>query len=87
MSNLIESIQAHSVADTYDYCACSPANSFAASPVFNAYRVREACSLLTISPASLYRLAKAGKVTLVKIGGRTVVPQAEVVRLLSGEGT
>jgi hypothetical protein len=51
-----------------------------------ARRVADACSALGISRATLYKLSLQGKVKLVKIAGRTVVPEAEIDRLAS-EGT
>lgn len=51
-----------------------------------AYRVKDACSVLGIGRSSLYKLASAGKLRLVRIGGRTVVPGAEIERLAK-EGT
>jgi excisionase family DNA binding protein len=48
-----------------------------------ARRVLDACSALGISRAKLYKLAAQGKIRLVKIGGRTVVPEVEIDRLAS----
>jgi excisionase family DNA binding protein len=49
-----------------------------------ARRVLDACSALGISRATLYKLAAQGKIRLVKIAGRTVVPETEIDRLASG---
>jgi Helix-turn-helix domain len=51
-----------------------------------ARRVADACSALGISRATLYKLSLQGKVKLVKIAGRTVVPETELDRLVSGGG-
>jgi excisionase family DNA binding protein len=51
-----------------------------------AHPVKEACRALGISPSTMYRHAHAGKIKLIYIGGRTLVPEAEVARL-SSEGT
>ena len=48
-----------------------------------ARRVADACSALGISRATLYKLSLQGKVKLVKIAGRTVVPETEIDRLAS----
>ena len=48
-----------------------------------ARRVPEACAAIGISKAMLYKLAAQGKVRLVRIGGRTVVAEAEIDRLVS----
>jgi excisionase family DNA binding protein len=47
-----------------------------------AYRVPEACHLLGIGRTSLYELVRDGKLKLVKIAGRTLVPHSELERLL-----
>lgn len=51
-----------------------------------AYRVPDACRALGVGRSTLYKLASAGKLRLVRIGGRTVVPGNEVERLAT-EGT
>jgi excisionase family DNA binding protein len=48
-----------------------------------ARRIPEACRVLGISRATLYKLAAQGKVRLVHIAGRTVVPETEIDRLAS----
>lgn len=51
-----------------------------------AYRVPDACRALGVCRSTLYKLAGARKLRLVRIGGRTVVPCAEIERL-ANEGT
>ena len=51
-----------------------------------AYRVPDACKALGIGKSTLYRLAQAQKVRIVKIGGRSVVPAGELERLAT-QGT
>jgi excisionase family DNA binding protein len=46
-----------------------------------AWRVNDACPALGISRSHLYDLAAAGKIRLIKIGRRTVVPDDEVQRI------
>jgi predicted site-specific integrase-resolvase len=48
-----------------------------------ARRVLDACRAIGISRAMLYKLAAQGKVRLVHIGGRTIVPETEIDRLAS----
>jgi excisionase family DNA binding protein len=54
-----------------------------AALTIKARRVNDACSALGISRATLYKLAAQGKIRLVKIGGRTVVPESEIDRIAS----
>lgn len=51
-----------------------------------AYRVPDACRALGVGRSTIYKLASSGKLRLVRIGGRTVVPGAEIDRL-ANEGT
>jgi predicted site-specific integrase-resolvase len=46
-----------------------------------AYPVREAGRMIALSPATIYRHAKSGKIHLIRIGGRTLVPESEIARL------
>jgi excisionase family DNA binding protein len=48
-----------------------------------AFRVDEACQALGIGRTSLYLLAKTGKLRIIKIAGRTLVPLSELERLTS----
>lgn len=48
-----------------------------------ARRITDACAALSISRSHLYDLAAQGKVQLIKIGGRTLVPEAEIRRIAS----
>jgi excisionase family DNA binding protein len=49
-----------------------------------AYPVNEACYRLGIKRTLLYRLARQNKITFIKISGRTLVPDTEIERLVSG---
>ena len=46
-----------------------------------ARRINDACAALQISRSHLYALAAAGRIKLIRIGGRTLVPETEVDRL------
>jgi excisionase family DNA binding protein len=46
-----------------------------------ARRVPEACQALGVCRSTLYKLAGEGKIKLVRIGGRTLVPEVEIDRL------
>lgn len=63
-----------------------PALSNPSSDAPKAYRVPDACRALGVGRSTIYKLASAGKLRLVRIGGRTVVPGAEIERLAK-EGT
>lgn len=48
-----------------------------------AYRISEACRTLGIGRSTIYKLANEGRLRLVHIAGRTVVPASEIDRLAS----
>ncbi|MGC1863863.1 MAG: hypothetical protein WA733_22770 [Methylocystis sp.] len=50
-----------------------------------AFRVKPFCRRVGISPATFYKYVGLGKIRVVKIGGRTLVPATEADRLLSGD--
>ncbi|WP_294538748.1 helix-turn-helix domain-containing protein [uncultured Rhodoblastus sp.] len=51
-----------------------------------AHRVTDFCKRIGISKATFWKYVKAGKIHVIRIGGRTLVPHTEAVRL-STEGT
>jgi excisionase family DNA binding protein len=51
-----------------------------------AFTVRDFCQALSISRSHLYSLVKQGRIRIVKVGGRTLVPSAELRRLLGPSG-
>ena len=50
-----------------------------------ARRIPDACAALGVGKSTIYKLAAEGKVKLVRIAGRTVVPESEIVRLAAGQ--
>lgn len=44
--------------------------------------INSACQALDISRSHLYALAAKGKIKLIRIGGRTLVPESEIDRLV-----
>jgi excisionase family DNA binding protein len=46
-----------------------------------AFPVTEAATLLGVSRATVYKLAADGRIRLVKIGGRTLIPASEIERV------
>lgn len=49
-----------------------------------AFRVNDALRLLSISRSHLYGLALKGELRIVKVGNRTLIPAAEIERLIGG---
>lgn len=49
-----------------------------------ARRINDASHALGLSRTTIYNLAAAGKIRLIKIGGRTLVPESEIDRLVDG---
>ena len=47
-----------------------------------AYRIPDASRVSGLSKSFLYELAAAGRIKLSKVGGRTLVPRAELQRLI-----
>jgi excisionase family DNA binding protein len=55
-----------------------------ASPnVPKARRINDACRALGIGRTTIYKLAGEGKIKLVHVLGRTLVPESEIERLAS----
>jgi len=50
-----------------------------------AWRINDAAKRLSPSRATIYKLASAGQLRLIKIAGRTLVPDSEIERLADGE--
>jgi len=47
----------------------------------NVYETTEAARLIGIGYATLYRWIKSGKLTPIRIAGRTLIPKSEVERV------
>jgi len=58
-------------------------SSFELDVVPLAYRIRVAEKVSGVSKSKLYQLAKDGKLKLTRVGGRTLVPHDELVRLIN----
>jgi excisionase family DNA binding protein len=50
-----------------------------------AFTVKRFCEHIQISESHFYNLLKAGRVRVIKLGRRVLVPSSELVRLLSEE--
>ena len=52
-----------------------------------AFTVREAARHLTISESTAWNLIRDGRIKVIKLGRRTVVPEQEIARLLSADAS
>lgn len=50
-----------------------------------AWRINDAAKRLSLSRSTLYKLSTTGQLRLIKIAGRTLVPDDELRRLAAGE--
>lgn len=50
-----------------------------------AYSIREACAASSLSRSTLYSHISAGRLQVVRVGGRIVVPVENLRALLSGD--
>ena len=49
------------------------------------YTIREACQVSTLSRATIYNHINAGRLRVVRVGGRTLIPAESLHLLLAGE--
>ena len=47
-----------------------------------AHRIPDACQRIGLGRSSLYELIKSGHLRTVRIGGRTLIPESELQRLV-----
>jgi excisionase family DNA binding protein len=59
-----------------------PAAQSAASRV--AWPISEGAHRIGVGRTSIYKLAAEGKIRLIKVAGRTLIPDSELVRLVEG---
>ena len=50
------------------------------------YTVREACRVSTLGRATIYNHINSGRLRIVRIGGRTLIPTESLHSLIGGEG-
>jgi excisionase family DNA binding protein len=48
-----------------------------------AYRINDACHLLSIGRSSIYNMIRDGQLKPIRIAGRTLIPRTEIDRLLA----
>lgn len=58
-------------------------NNITELPAPLAHRIPDACRRLGVGRSSLYELIKAGEVKTIKIGSRTLIPEAELQKVIS----
>jgi len=46
-----------------------------------AHRVKEFCERVRISPSTFWKYTKLGKIRVIRIGGRVLVPHEEALRI------
>lgn len=51
-----------------------------------AYSIREAVAATSFSKTNLYSMIASGKLRVVRVGGRTVIPAEALHALINGEG-
>jgi excisionase family DNA binding protein len=50
-----------------------------------AWSIEEGAHRIGVGRTSIYKLAKDGKIRLIKVAGRTLIPDSEITRLIAGE--
>jgi len=50
-----------------------------------ALSVKDFCRRMSISPSTFWKNVRAGQIRVVRLGGRTLIPAAEIARLIGGE--
>jgi len=50
-----------------------------------AYSIKEACQASSLGRSTLYKYIAAGRLNVIRVGGRTIIPAAELQALLTGE--
>ena len=54
-----------------------------ADALIRAHRVKDFCERAGISRATLWKYARAGKIKIIRVGRRVLVPHSEAVRIAS----
>lgn len=50
-----------------------------------AYSIKEACKVSSLGRTTIYSHISSGRLKMVKIGGRTLIPAESLLALLAGE--
>jgi excisionase family DNA binding protein len=51
-----------------------------------AWPIKEGAYQIGIGRSLVYKLAATGKIRLIKVGNRTLIPEEEIIRLTTAEG-
>lgn len=51
-----------------------------------AYSIREVCEATSLSRTTVYSHISSGRLKVIRIGGRVIVPAENLLRLINGEG-
>ena len=49
-----------------------------------AWSIKDGAHRIGVGRSTIYKLASEGKIRLIKVGGRTLIPDAEIIRLING---
>ena len=49
------------------------------------YSIREVCQASSLSKSTVYNHIAAGRLRVVRVGGRTIVPADSLIALITGE--
>jgi len=49
-----------------------------------AWSIKDGAHRIGVGRSTIYKLASEGKIRLIKVAGRTLIPDAEIVRLING---
>ena len=49
------------------------------------YTIQESCQVSTFARATIYNLINAGRLRVVRVGGRTLIPAESLHALIAGE--
>lgn len=51
-----------------------------------AYSIREVCEATSLSRTTVYSHISSGRLKVIRIGGRVIVPAENLLKLINGEG-
>ena len=60
--------------------------SFQSDPPKIAYSIKEACRASSLGRTTIYAHIAAGRLSVVRVGGRTIIPADSLLALVAGKG-